>query len=121
MQQKIGAAGPANIERFFISTLSERVLAIVDFTISPLIYHLIKTEGCSEVVSQYLRVPTNYGQLNSPGLCGSQYSPKMSQVRVQHHGRGHGLYGPVSFTRDRLDVLFHHQRLILQHSPRWRL
>ena len=73
---------------FFVGTVPERVLATVDFTVSLHIYHLIEAEGCSEAVSQSLRVLTSYG-LNSPGLCGSQYSLKPSQIRVQHHGRGH--------------------------------
>ena len=89
VQQSIAETGPANTKKFFVFTVSERVLAIVDFTVSPYLYHLIEVQGCSEVVSQSLRVPMNHGRLNSPGLCGSQHSPKTFQVRVQHHGRGH--------------------------------
>ena len=79
MQQKFSENGLANTINFFVPTVSERVVAIVDFTVSPRIYHLMEAEGCSEVVSQSLRVPTNHG-LNSPGLCGSQYSLKTFQV-----------------------------------------
>ena len=75
MQQNIGENGPANNKISFVFTVSERVLAIVDFTVPPYIYHLIEAQGCSEVVSQSLRVPITHGRLNSPGLCGSQHSP----------------------------------------------